>query len=79
MRVQIRLSGLETFDKVWSAGLVCNLNKLGTSGSLLKLRRSYLNVQFQRTWLHVQNSERKPVKAIVPLRPFLGPGDLFLV
>ena len=76
MRIQIhrssmgiRLSGSDTIDKVLLNGLICKLKKLGISGSFLKLRQSYLDIQFQRTLLHVQNSEWKPanVKASVPL------------
>ena len=85
MRVQIhrfsmgiRLPGSEALEKVWRDGFICKLRKLDISGSLLKLHRSDLDVQFQRTFLQVQNSECKTVKAIVPQGSILGQG-FFLV
>ena len=76
--VGIRLPGAEALEEVWRDGFSCKLRKLDISGSLLKLRRSDLDVQFQRTFLQVQNSECKAVKAIVPQGSILGQG-FFLV
>ena len=85
MRVQIhrfsmgiRLPGSEALEKVWRDGFICKLRKLDISGSLLKLRRSYLDFQFQRTFLQVRNSECKTVKAIAPQGSILGT-QFFLV
>ena len=85
MRVQIhrfsmgiRLPGSEALEKVWRDGFIWKLRKLDISGSLLKLHRSDLDVQFQRTFLQVQNSECKTVKAIVTQGSNLGQG-FFLV
>ena len=74
----IRLPGSEALEKVWRHGFICKLRKLDISGSLLKLRRSYLDFQFQRTFLQVRNSECKTVKAIAPQGSILGT-QFFLV
>ena len=63
----------KTFDRVWHAGLLCKLEAVGISGSLLSWFSSYLSNRKQRVTLPGVYSDWKHIKAGVPQGSILGP------
>ena len=68
----------KAFDKVWHEGLLFKLERIGISGNLLSLLKSFLNNMFQRVVLNGQCSNWLSLLAGVPQGSILGP-LLFLI
>ena len=54
---------LKAFDKVWHEGLLFKLERIGISGNLLSLLKSFLSNRFQRVVLNGQCSSWSSVLA----------------
>lgn len=63
----------KAFDRVWHAGLLCKLEAVGISGSLLAWFSSYLSNRRQRVTLPGVYSNWNHIKAGVPQGSILGP------
>lgn len=68
----------KAFDRVWHAGLLYKLHKIGVRGTLLAWFQDYLTNRLQRVIIRGQNSEWGEIKAGVPQGSVLGP-LLFLI
>ena len=61
------------FDRVWHDGLLFKMEKIGASGNLFQLIKSFLSVRFQRVLLNGQTSDWETIQAGVPQGSILGP------
>ena len=61
------------FDRVWHDGLLFKMEKIGVSGNLFQLIKSFLSVRFQRVLLNGQTSDWETIQAGVPQGSILGP------
>ena len=64
---------LKAFDKVWHEGLLFKLERIGISGNLLSLLKSFLSNRFQQVVLNGQCSSWSSVLAGVLQVSILGP------
>ena len=69
----------KAFDRVWHAGLLCKLEALGISGSLLSWFSSYLSNRRQRVTLPGVYSDWKYIKAGVPQGSIKGTFSFFCI
>ena len=63
----------KTFERVCHEGLLFKLDRIGISGNLLSLARSFLSNRFQQVVLKVQCSSWSPVPDGVSQGSILGP------
>ena len=73
---EVRVNFLDiskAFDKVWHEGLLFKLERIGISGNLLNLLKSFLNSRFQRVVLNSQCSNWSSNLGGVPQGSILGP------
>ena len=56
----------KAFDRVWHEGLLFKLERIGISGNLLSIHRSFLSNRFQRVVLNGQCCRWSSVLAGVP-------------
>ena len=79
--LEVRANALDiskAFDKVWHEGLLFKLERIGISGNLLNLLKSFLNNRFQRSVFNGQCSNWSLMLAGFPQGSVLGP-LLFLI
>ena len=68
----------KAFDKVWHEWLICKMETMGFTGSILKLLQSFLSNRYHRVTINGQTSDWLPILAGVPQGSILGP-LLFLI
>ena len=68
----------KAFDRVWHAGLIYKLQKIGVHGSLLQWLKHYLHERKQQVVIRGQQSEVGFIKAGVPQGSVLGPLLFFI-